>query len=274
VKAPEAWRLTNAIEHRVIIEKDLPLMDIHKNENVRKAPLFSFWIAPVDNEAESLLQGIEGMFDRILGEYNIYLAERVEDSYNETFSLDLRYFQSLEEMNKSTNVNKFCGFQCKLKTNFDHPNQCKIELAYNFPISERQSITIHDKERLIPLLEDLLLSIVLPGMIGFDYADFANMLSKSSSVGAHSIFKSDSRQGKELLEFDKNTKHNIVVLFSFSNKDSEDLIKEISQWSDANYDDKIFNVVYYSCILRNNEQEPDRRSIFIGRDIGGSDGKL
>jgi hypothetical protein len=249
-------------------------MDKYKDETVNKAFVFSFWIAPVDHNAEALLHGIEKIFNRILDEYNIYLSKRVEDSCNEQFLLDLRKFQSIEEINGLTSMNDFCGFQCKLKSDSDHSCQCEFELAYNFPLVERQRVIVYEKEKLIYIIEDLILSIVLPGMIGFDYADFANMLKKSSSIIACSIFERDSLQEKEFLELDKNVKHNTVVFFSFSKKEKGNYIEKVSQWVNANYDDQLFNLIYYSCVLRNNNQEQERRSIFIGRDIGGSDGHL
>lgn len=223
-----------------------------------------------------LLQGFEGMFNQVLKQYDIFLAERVEDLNEQTISMDFRVFGSPEEMAAITSGDNFPDFQCTVKSDACHSNKCEVDLAYKSLLTgtEHQTIIIQEKNSLIYILEDLISSIIFPGLIGFDYADFSRMLSNSSNIIAHCTFADDYNQDRKLFESNKDDKHNIVVLFSFSNRNTNISIEKVSHWSTLNCDEHFFEIVFYSCILRNRGHEPDRRSIFIGRDIGGNDGHL
>jgi hypothetical protein len=243
-------------------------------ENDGKDDFVSFWIAPADEKAKEILYGIEGIFRHIMEQHKTFIGELNEDSYHPIFSLDLRMFSSPEKMNACTIKNEFCGTQCIVKCDEINSNQCVIDFVYNFPTGKHTNIIVKENAHLNFILEDLLVSLFLPGLIGFDYADFTNMISKSSDIEAYSIFNIDSTKEESIHRPEEDKSNNLVVLFSFLKNDNRNFLEEVSQWVMSNTDDNMFNVVVFSCVLRNRGHDPDRKTIFIGKNIGGSDGHL
>lgn len=248
-------------------------MQDHVRDNESKEDFVSFWIAPADDKAKILLHDIEGLFKHIVEQHKTFISTLDENSLHPIFSLDLRIFPSLEKMNACAIKKEFCGTQCIVKCDENNSNQCVIDYAYNFPTEIHKNIIVKDNAQLYSILEDLLLSIFIPGLIGFDYADFTNMLSKSSDIEAHSNYNIDSEKEESIYRLEEESL-NLVVLFSFLKRDSRNFLEEVSQWVMSNTDDNMFNLVVFSCILRNKGHDPDRKTIFIGKNIGGSDGHL